>query len=133
MLIGLSLTLLIYFGGLGVLNKTFTAGMLVEFVMYINMLTFPVASLGWVISLVQRAAASQKRINQFLLTEPKIKSTVENGMVIKGQITFKNVSFTYPNSNNTAIKNLSIELKAGQPVSAKQSILLHLMLLMVKL
>lgn len=117
LLIGLSLTLLIYFGGLGVLNKTFTAGMLVEFVMYINMLTFPVASLGWVISLVQRAAASQKRINQFLLTEPKIKSTVENGMVIKGQITFKNVSFTYPNSNNTAIKNLSFELKAGQSVA----------------
>ncbi|MBL7925922.1 MAG: ABC transporter ATP-binding protein [Bacteroidia bacterium] len=117
LLIGLSLTLIVYFGGLGVMQNKFTTGMLVEFVMYINMLTFPVASLGWVISLVQRAAASQKRINEFLKTQPSVQSKGSDAISIKGTVKFNRVSFAYPNSKTAAIKNISFEVKPGQTIA----------------
>ena len=117
LLIGLSLTLIVYFGGLGAMQNKFTTGMLVEFVMYINMLTFPVASLGWVISLVQRAAASQKRINEFLKTQPSVQSKGSDAISIKGTVKFNRVSFAYPNSKTAAIKNISFEVKPGQTIA----------------
>jgi ATP-binding cassette subfamily B protein len=117
LLIGLSLILCIYFGGLSVIDHKITIGTIVEFVMYINMLTFPVASLGWVISLVQRAAASQQRINEFLFTEPEIVSTNEEKETLNGSIEFKNVSCVYKHSGTVALKNISFKVEAGNSVA----------------
>ncbi len=117
LLIGLSLILCIYFGGLRVIDHKITIGTIVEFVMYINMLTFPVASLGWVISLVQRASASQQRINEFLFTLPEITSTNADEEVIKGGIEFKNVSCTYKHSGTKALQNISFHVTAGKSVA----------------
>lgn len=117
LLIGLSLILCVYFGGLRVIDHKITIGTIVEFVMYINMLTFPVASLGWVISLVQRAAASQQRINEFLFTEPEIISTSNESEIINGAIEFKNVSCTYKHSGTKALQNISFQVAAGKSVA----------------
>lgn len=117
LLIGLSLILCIYFGGLGVIDHQITIGTIVEFVMYINMLTFPVASLGWVISLVQRAAASQQRINEFLFTESEIVSTNHASEILMGSIEFKNVSCVYKHSGTVALKNISFKVETGNSVA----------------
>ena len=113
LLVGLSTIISVYVGGFEVINGHITAGNIAEFVVYVTQLTFPVMSLGWVTSLIQRAAASQKRINQFLHTEPDIRSG-QTEVQLKGNIQFKNVSFTYPDTGIQALKNVNFELKQGE-------------------
>ena len=118
-LIGLSTLLTIYVGGLYSFDGSIgiTAGDIVAFLFYINMLTWPFASLGWVTTIIQRAAASQKRINEFLAEEPDIKNESEEPFVFKGKIEFKNVSYTYPSSNINAIQNLSFTINSGETLA----------------
>ncbi len=113
----LSTLITIYVGGLEVIKGTITYGNIGEFVIYINLLTWPVASLGWVTSLIQRAVASQKRINEFLLTEPKIQNHTKEPIEIKGSIEFKNVQFTYPESGIQALKNISFKVQPGEKLA----------------
>ena len=113
LLVGLSTIITVYVGGFEVINGHITAGNIAEFVVYVTQLTFPVMSLGWVTSLIQRAAASQKRINQFLHTEPDIRSG-QTEVQLNGNIQFKNVSFTYPDTGIQALKNVNFELKQGE-------------------
>jgi ATP-binding cassette subfamily B multidrug efflux pump len=94
-----------------------TAGNIAEFIVYLNLLSFPVISLGWVTSLVQRAAASQKRINEFLHQQPEIVSPVVAKQTIRGQITFDNVSFIYPDTGIQALKNVSFTVEPGEMVA----------------
>ena len=117
LMIGLSTILTIFIGGKLAIAGEISLGNIAEFVIYVNMLTWPVASLGWVTSLVQRAAASQERINEFLLAIPDIKNTGTSKEAIKGDIEFKNVSFTYPNSNIVALKNVSFKINAGESLA----------------
>ena len=114
LLIGLSTILTVYIGGLEVARGRFTAGNIAEFVFYINMLTWPVASLGWVASLVQRAAASQKRINEFLQTQPKIVNNLSSEVGIIEQLEFKDVAFTYDNTGIEVLKQISFCMKNGE-------------------
>ncbi|MCP4124518.1 MAG: ABC transporter ATP-binding protein [Bacteroidetes bacterium] len=114
LLIGLSTILTVYIGGIEVARGRFTAGNIAEFVFYINMLTWPVASLGWVASLVQRAAASQKRINEFLQTEPQIQNTTANPVGKVESVEFRNVEYTYDNTGITALKNVSFKMSSGE-------------------
>ncbi len=116
-LVGLSTIITIYVGGLEVMKGTITVGNIAEFIIYVNMLTWPVASLGWVVSIVQRAAASQQRINEFLYTRPAIVSGNEKPADIKGAIEFRDVSFTYPNSNVKAVQNLNFYIPAGESLA----------------
>jgi ATP-binding cassette, subfamily B, multidrug efflux pump len=117
LLIGLSTLLTIFAGGLEVIAGTITLGNIAEFIIYVNMLTWPVASVGWVTSIIQRAAASQTRINEFLKTQPEIVNPTREIQSIKGKIEFKNVSFTYPGTNITALKNLSFVIHPGQTLA----------------
>lgn len=114
LLVGLSTIITVYVGGLEVMNGTISSGNIAEFIVYVTQLTFPVMSLGWVTSLIQRAAASQKRINEFLHTKPEITSPLTESSDISGRIEFKNVSFTYPDTGIQAIKNASFEVKPGE-------------------
>jgi len=113
LLIGISTILTIYIGGLSVFEGEISVGNIAEFVFYINMLTWPVASIGWVASIIQRAEASQKRINDFLFTPSKIKYPA-HGPSIKGKITFDHVSFTYPETGIKALDNVSFTIEKGQ-------------------
>lgn len=114
LLIGLSTIITVYAGGLEVINGTITSGNIAEFIVYVNQLMFPVMSLGWVTSLVQRAAASQKRINEFLNTPPEITSFDSEKFALQGHIEFRNVSFTYPDTGIRALENVSFEVKPGE-------------------
>jgi ATP-binding cassette subfamily B protein len=116
-LIGVSTILTIYLGGLLTIEGNITQGDIVAFVFYVNMLTWPFASVGWVTSLVQRAAASQKRINEFLGEEPEVKSPTNDAFEFNGKISFKNVSYTFPNSGIEAIKNLSFDINKGETLA----------------
>ena len=113
-LIGLSTLLTIYIGGKLTYNHSISIGGIVAFIFFVNKLTWPFASIGWVTSINQRAAASQTRINEFLMTEPMIKNTSNDSFDFDGNIEFKNVSFTYENSGITALKNISFTLKKGE-------------------
>lgn len=117
LLIGLSTIFTIYIGGLEYIKGNVTLGNILEFVFYINMLTWPVTAIGWVTSIVQRAAASQTRLNEFLETQPKIKNPTNQHFEYSGEITFKNVSFTYPESGITAIKDISFDIKKGETLA----------------
>lgn len=117
LLIGLSTILTIYIGGIQVMNGSITAGNIAEFIIYINQLTFPVTMLGWVTSLIQRAAASQKRINEFLDIPSDIQSTETDERELAGNIKFDQVSFTYPDTGIEALKNVSFEIKSGEFVA----------------
>ncbi|RDC55553.1 ABC transporter ATP-binding protein [Pedobacter chinensis] len=117
LLIGLSTILTIYIGGIQVINGSITAGNIAEFIIYINQLTFPVTMLGWVTSLIQRAAASQKRINEFLDIPSDIQSTNMEEKEVSGNIRFENVSFTYPDTGIEALKNISFEINSGEFVA----------------
>lgn len=117
LLIGLSTILTIYIGGVQVMNGSITAGNIAEFIIYINQLTFPVTMLGWVTSLIQRAAASQKRINEFLDIPSDIQSNNSEKVTVNGNISFNNVSFTYPDTGIKALQNLSFEIKSGEFVA----------------
>ncbi len=117
-LVGISTILTVYIGGQEVINGSITAGNIAEFIVYVNMLTWPVTSVGWVTSLVQRAAASQKRINEFLETTPEIQNeSVAISKDLNGKITFKNVSFTYPDTGIKAIKNMSFEVMPNETLA----------------
>lgn len=118
LLIGLSNLVVIYAGGMMYINGSIAnIGTIAQFILYINMLTWPVASLGWVSSMVQEAEASQKRLNEFLNTEPDIKNLVPEKSVINGKIAFQNVSFTYEDTNIEALKNVSFELEKGKTLA----------------
>jgi ATP-binding cassette subfamily B multidrug efflux pump len=114
LLVGLSTILTIYIGGRQVMEGTITPGNIAEFIIYINLLTFPVTMLGWVTTLIQRAAASQKRINEFLQLKPDIVSGNADEMSFDGKISFKNVSFTYQDTGIEALKELNFEIEKGQ-------------------
>lgn len=117
-LIGISNLVVIYFGGLMYINGSIKSiGTIAEFILYVNMLTWPVASLGWVSSMVQEAEASQKRLNEFLKVEPEIKNTNPNQSVIEGAITFENVSYTYEDTNIKAIQDISFSVKKGETLA----------------
>ena len=117
LLIGLSTIFTIYIGGNEYIAGNIEIGHILEFVIYVNMLTWPVTAIGWVTSIIQRAAASQTRINAFLNTQPNVKNTATENLNLKGKITFKNVFFTYPESGLTALKNISFEIKKGKTLA----------------
>ncbi|HEY6160580.1 MAG TPA: ABC transporter ATP-binding protein [Bacteroidia bacterium] len=116
-LIGLSTILTIYIGGMEYLQGRISMGNITAFVMYINRLVWPIASLGWVTSLVQRAAASQARINEFLDTKPTIENNNPSADPIKGKIEFRNVSFTYQHSGIKALDGVSFTVKPGESLA----------------
>lgn len=117
-LIGISNLVVIYFGGMMYINGTIpNIGTIAEFILYVNMLTWPVASLGWVSSMVQEAEASQKRLNEFLKIEPEIRNNNENSSDIQGSIAFENVSFTYDDTNIEALKNVTFTVKKGETLA----------------
>src|SRR3970040_2040231 len=117
-LIGISNLVVIYFGGMMYIDGTIKSiGTIAEFILYVNMLTWPVASLGWVSSMVQEAEASQKRLNEFLKIEPEIKNKNPNHSIINGSISFENVSYTYEDTNIKAIKNISFTVKKGETLA----------------
>lgn len=117
-LIGVSNLVVIYFGGMIYINGTINSiGTIAEFILYINMLTWPVASLGWVSSMVQEAEASQKRINEFLKIQPDIQNNNSDKVEIKGAIEFKNVSFEYDDTNITALSNVSFTINKGETLA----------------
>ncbi|MBX3163558.1 MAG: ABC transporter ATP-binding protein [Bacteroidetes bacterium] len=114
LMVGLSVLIVVWLGGKLAIENKIEPGNITEFILYVFRLMWPFASLGWVISLIQRASASQERINEFLKHEPLIKNNNHHVYDIKGEIEFKNVSFTYPENNITALKNISFKLKQGQ-------------------
>ncbi len=116
-LIGLSTILTIFIGGIEVMNGALTIGNIAEFILYVNLLTWPVTALGWVTSIIQRAAASQKRINEFLNTKNDIISSENIERKIQGDIEFRNVSFTYPDSGIVALENISFHVKPGETLA----------------
>ena len=130
LMIGLSVLITVWYGGKLTIQGKIEPGNVTEFIFYVFRLTWPFASLGWVTSLIQRASASQERINEFLNTKPGITNSNKETYLIKGEIEFKNVNFRYPENNIEAIKNISFKLKAGQTLgitgkvgSGKSSIL----------
>lgn len=117
MLIGLSMVITVYFGGIQVVKGSISTGNIAEFIIYVNMLTWPVTSLGWISSIIQQAAASQKRINEFLDTKPTIVNPAEDPTPLKGHIVFENVSFVYPDTGIKALDGVSFELLPGQKLA----------------
>jgi ATP-binding cassette subfamily B protein len=117
LLIGISNILVIYIGGKQYIDGKIGYGLIAEFILYVNMLTWPVAIVGWLTSIVQRAEASQKRINEFLKVEPEIKNEIDLVTPIQGSIEFKDVSFTYEDTEITALKNISFTIKKGETVA----------------
>ncbi len=117
LLIGISNILVIYIGGKQYIDGKIGYGLIAEFILYVNMLTWPVAIVGWLTSIVQRAEASQKRINEFLKEVPEIKNEIDLVTPIQGSIEFKDVSFTYEDTEITALKNISFIIKKGETVA----------------
>ncbi|MCX7547532.1 ABC transporter ATP-binding protein [Xanthomarina sp. F1114] len=117
LLIGISNLVVIYVGGLQYINGEITLGVITKFIIYVNMLTWPVATVGWVTSIVQQAEASQKRINAFLKITPEITNSVEEPSEIIGDIEFKNVHFTYSDTNIEALKGVSFKLAHGKTLA----------------
>ena len=116
-LVGLSSILTVYAGSVEVINGNLTFGNIAEFIIYVNILTWPVTLLGWTSSQVQRAEASQKRINEFLKTKTDIISTQNIERELAGKVEFKNVSFTYPDTGVKALKNLSFTINPGEALA----------------
>ena len=117
LLIGASTVITVYIGGLQVVSGKITTGNIAEFVIYVNMLTWPVTAIGWIASIVQQAAASQRRINEFLHTEPEIVSEVDEDLPIQGHIEFDGVGFVYPDTGIRALDGVSFELRPGQKMA----------------
>jgi len=118
LLIGVSNIMVIYIGGMRYINGDIkNLGIIAEFIIYVNMLTWPVAVVGWVTSIIQQAEASQKRINEFLKEEPAIKNKNKNETKINGDIIFNNVSFTYEDTNITALKNITFNIEQGKTLA----------------
>ncbi len=116
-LIGLSTVFTVYAGSVEVINGSLTFGNIAEFIIYVNLLTWPVTSLGWTSSLVQRAEASQRRINEFLQTKTDIVSEKELKRELQGKIEFEKVSFTYPDTGINALKNISFSINPGESLA----------------
>jgi ATP-binding cassette subfamily B multidrug efflux pump len=117
LLIGTSNLLVIYIGGKQYIAGEIPIGVIAEFILYVNILTWPVAIVGWVTSMVQQAEASQKRINEFLEEAPEIKNTAKNNTEVLGTIAFKNVSLVYDDTNITALKNIDFTVNKGETVA----------------
>ena len=117
LLIGASTVITVYVGGLQVVRGAITPGNIAEFVIYVNMLTWPVTAIGWIASIVQQAAASQKRINEFLNTPPEITNPSDAIGPIKGLVEFDEVDFTYPDTGIKALKKVSFRLEPGQKMA----------------
>jgi len=113
-IVGLSMSIIVYVGGIYVGHGKVSMGNIAEFIMYLNMLTFPVSALGWAVSLTQRAAVSMERINQFMHVQPTVLNDDGVKATVKGAIEFKNVDFTYTDTGIQAIKNVSFRIPAGQ-------------------
>lgn len=116
LMIGLSTLITILIGGIQALHDPLKVGVMVEFVIYINMLQFPVSAIGWVASMIQRASASQKRLNEFLHTQPAISDHGKVLQQVKGNIVFDNINFIYPHTGIHALKDFSLEIKKGEKV-----------------
>jgi ATP-binding cassette subfamily B protein len=112
-LIGLSTVITIYLGGIKTINNELDYGDIIQFIFYINMLTWPFASVGWVSSLIQRAAASQKRINEFINITEKVLNNGTEKLEQIFKVEFKDINFKYPNSDDYVLKNINFKLNAG--------------------
>ena len=117
LLIGASNLIVIYVGGKQYIAGEIPIGVIAEFILYVNILTWPVAIVGWVTSMVQQAEASQQRINEFLEQVPEIKNSATDTSFIDGNIEFKDVNLTYDDTNITAINNISFKVKSGETVA----------------
>jgi len=117
LLIGASNLLVIYIGGKQYIAGEIPIGVIAEFILYVNILTWPVAIVGWVTSMVQQAEASQQRINEFLKQVPEIKNTNQEHSEITGSVEFKNVSLTYDDTNITALNNISFKVNTGETIA----------------
>ncbi|MCF8318368.1 MAG: ABC transporter ATP-binding protein/permease [Haliscomenobacter sp.] len=117
LLIGISTLITVYAGGTLVVNGSISTGNIAEFVIYVNMLTWPVTSIGWIASIIQQASASQKRINEFMQTKPSILSGNTEDFKLNGEIVFNNVGLTYPDTGICALKNIKLHIKAGEKIA----------------
>lgn len=117
LLIALSTLLVVFVGGMQVFEGRLTAGNIAEFILYVNMLTWPVTSIGWIASVVQEAEASQKRINELLDVQPLVTNTNHDDYSLKGKIEFKNVTFVYPETGIKALDNISFILQPGEKMA----------------
>lgn len=118
LLIGLSTLLTIMIGGIYYIRGSVGLDVIVEFIIYINMLTFPVSAIGWTASMIQRASASQKRLNEFLNTEPSIKnSALSKKVKLSGGVKLENVDFTYSHTGVKAIKNFNLHIRPGEQIA----------------
>lgn len=122
LMIGISVIATVWFGGHLVIDKTIEPGNITEFILYVYKLTWPFASLGWVTSLIQRASASQTRINDFLNTKSNIVNTPQVKQKIEGEIELKNVGFIYSDSKIEALKNLNLKVEKGKTIGIKGQI-----------
>ena len=117
LLIGISNIIVVYIGGKQYINNEIKIGTIIEFLLYVNYLTWPVAIVGWVTSIIQQAEASQERINEFLTHTPEIKNLIDTPTELKGNVAFNNVTFTYDDTNRTALKNVSFYVKSGETIA----------------
>ena len=117
LLIGISNILVIYIGGNQYMNGQIELGVLAEFIIYVNMLTWPVATVGWVTSIIQQAEASQKRINEFLNVPNKIINNKNSKLIVDGDISFNNVSYRYKETNIKALNKISFNVKKGESIA----------------
>lgn len=117
LIVGISLIAVIYFGGLQIDSGTISAGVLVEFIIYVNMLTWPVTSMGWIVSIVQQAAASQRRIDEFFDQKPSIVNGSISDFELKERIEFKNVTFVYPDTGIRALHDVSFTIRKGEKIA----------------
>ncbi|MGB0777837.1 MAG: ABC transporter ATP-binding protein [Flavobacteriaceae bacterium] len=117
LLIGISNLMVIYIGGMEYIKGAIGIGVIAEFIIYVNMLTWPVAALGWVTSIIQQAEASQQRINEFLEEVPEIANGKQDKSSIKGAIKFENVSLVYPDTNIKALDNINLNIPEGQSIA----------------
>jgi ATP-binding cassette subfamily B protein len=117
LLIGISNIIVLYVGGQQYINDEIQIGTIIEFMLYVNILTWPVAVVGWVTSMIQQAEASQARINEFLQQVPEIQNTNTTHTELKGNVRFKDVTFTYDDTNITALKNVNFSVKSGETIA----------------
>jgi ATP-binding cassette subfamily B protein len=117
LLIGISNILVLYIGGKQYINGEIKIGTIIEFMMYVNILSWPVAVVGWVTSMIQQAEASQARINEFLKQVPEIQNTNTSTSELNGNVAFKDVTFTYDDTNITALKNINFSVKSGETLA----------------